>query len=111
MPEVKTLCFCLHFVSPNISYVYLIEALETQCLCVKSCPTLCDPVDCNLPGFSVIGILQARTLEWVVISYSRGPSLDAGTEPVSVESPILQVNSLTRDAREAHAFFTFYGLM
>ena len=32
--------------------------------------TLCDPMDCSLPGFSVHGILQARTLEWVAISFS-----------------------------------------
>ena len=35
---------------------------------------LCDPVDCSLPGFSVHGILQARILEWVTISFSRGSS-------------------------------------
>ena len=40
----------------------------------ESCPTLCDPVDCSLPGFSVHGILQARILEWVTISFSRGSS-------------------------------------
>ena len=40
----------------------------------QSCPTLCDPVDCNLLGFSVHGILQARILEWVAISFSMGPS-------------------------------------
>jgi len=34
--------------------------------------TLCDPADCSLPGSSVHGILQARTLEWVAISFSRG---------------------------------------
>ena len=33
----------------------------------QSCPTLCDPVDCSLPGSSVHGILQARILEWVAI--------------------------------------------
>ena len=33
-------------------------------LLLKSCPTLCNPVDCSLPGFSVRGILQARTLAW-----------------------------------------------
>ena len=38
------------------------------------CPTLCDPMDCSLPGFSVHGILQARILEWVTISFSRGSS-------------------------------------
>ena len=36
-----------------------------------SCPTLFDPRDCSLPGFSVHGILQARTLEWVAISFSN----------------------------------------
>ena len=34
----------------------------------------CDPIDGNLPGSSVHGILQARTLEWVAISFSRGSS-------------------------------------
>ena len=40
----------------------------------QSCPTLCDPVDCSLPGSSIQGILQARILEWVAISFSRGSS-------------------------------------
>ena len=40
----------------------------------QSWPTLYDPVDCSLPGFSVHGILQARILEWVAISFSRGSS-------------------------------------
>ena len=40
----------------------------------QSCPTLCDPVDRNLPGSSVHGILQARILEWVAIPFSRGSS-------------------------------------
>ena len=37
---------------------------------LQSCLTLCDPIDCLLPGSSVPGILQARTLEWVAISFS-----------------------------------------
>ena len=37
----------------------------------QSCPTLCDPMDCSLSGSSVFGILQARTLEWVAISFSN----------------------------------------
>ena len=37
-----------------------------------SCPTLCDPMDCSPPGFSVYGVLQPRILEWVAISFSRG---------------------------------------
>ena len=38
---------------------------------LQSCPTLCDPIDGLLPGSSVSGILQARTLEWVAISFSN----------------------------------------
>ena len=41
---------------------------------VKSCPTLCDPVDCSPPGSSVHGILQERILEWVAIFFSKGSS-------------------------------------
>ena len=37
----------------------------------QSCPTLCDPIDSSPPGSSVPGILQARTLEWVAISFSN----------------------------------------
>ena len=40
----------------------------------QSCLTLCDPMDCSLPGSSVHGIFQARILEWVAISFSRGSS-------------------------------------
>ena len=40
----------------------------------QSCPTLCKPMDCSLPGSSVHGILQARILKWVAISFSRGSS-------------------------------------
>ena len=40
----------------------------------QSCLTLCDPMDCSLPGFSVHGIFQARVLEWVAISFARGSS-------------------------------------
>ena len=45
-----------------------------SCVCIKllqSCLTLCDPVDCNLPGTSVHGILQARILEWVATPSSN----------------------------------------
>ena len=42
--------------------------------CVQSCPTLCDPRDCSLPGSPVHGILQGRILEWVAISVFRRSS-------------------------------------
>ena len=40
-------------------------------LVAQLCPTLCDPTDCSPPGSSVHGVLQARILEWVAISFSR----------------------------------------
>ena len=49
----------------------------TQAVCAKllqSCQTLCDPVDCSPPGFSVHGIHQARILEWATMPSSRGSS-------------------------------------
>ena len=41
-------------------------------LCAQSCPLLCDPMDCSPPASSVRGIFQARVLEWVASSFSRG---------------------------------------
>ena len=43
-------------------------------LAAQSCPTLCNSMDCSLPGFSVHGILQATILEWLAIPFSRGSS-------------------------------------
>ena len=37
---------------------------------LQSCPTVCDPIDGRPPGSPILGILQARTLEWVAISFS-----------------------------------------
>ena len=41
---------------------------------LQSCLTLCDPIDSSPPGSTIPGILQARILEWVAFSYSRGSS-------------------------------------
>ena len=41
---------------------------------IQSCPSVCDPVDCSLPGSSVHGTLQTRILEWVTMPLSRGSS-------------------------------------
>ena len=51
--------------------------IKNSCVCAKSLQlylTLCDLMDCSLPGSSVHGIFQAR-LEWIAISFSRGSSL------------------------------------
>ena len=45
--------------------------LATAAKSFQSCPTLCDPTDSSPPDSSVLGILQARILEWVVISFSN----------------------------------------
>ena len=48
---------------------------KVKLLVAQLCPTLCDPVNCSPPGFSVHGILQAKILEWVAIPFSRGSSI------------------------------------
>ena len=53
-----------------------ISAIGRESEVAQSCPTLCDPVNCSPPGAFVHGILQARILEWVAISFSNG---DGGT--------------------------------
>ena len=53
-----------------------------MCTCAQSfqsCPTLCDPVDCSLPGSSIHGILQDRILKWVAMISSRGSFLAQGS--------------------------------
>ena len=45
--------------------------IATAAKSLQSCPTLCDPIDGSPPGSPVPGILQARTLEWVAISFSN----------------------------------------
>ena len=61
------------------------------------CPTLCDPMDCNLPGSSDHGILQARRLEWVAMPSSRGSSRSR-KQPTS---PALQADSLPLSHQES----------
>ena len=61
--------FCPSMDSPQVHICECVCVLVTQL-----CPTLCDPIDCSLPGFSVHWLLQARILEWVAISFSMGSS-------------------------------------
>ena len=49
------------------------------CLAAQLCPTLCDPIDCSLPGSSVHGIFEASILEWVAISSYGGSSRPQGS--------------------------------
>ena len=58
------------------------------CMGAQSCPTLCDLMDYSPPGSSVLGIFQARILEWVAISFSRGSSQLRGWTLISCVSCI-----------------------
>ena len=53
------------------SGIICISESESESEVAQSCPTLCDPMDCSLPGSSVHGIFQAIVLEWIAISFSR----------------------------------------
>ena len=66
---------------------------ESEREVAQSCLTLCDPVDCNLPGSSVHGILQARILEWVAISFPE----DLPNPEIEPGSPTLQADALTSE--------------
>ena len=65
---------------------------ESESEIAQSCPTLCDSLDCKLPGSSIHGIFQAKILEWVAISFSVGKESacsagDMGLIPRSGRSP------------------------
>ena len=54
----------------DVNFSYLVKMIFTAAAkLLQSCPTLCNPIECSPPGSPVPGILQARTLEWVAISF------------------------------------------
>ena len=57
-----------HIICANSNLKNISAAAAAKSL--QSCPTLCDPIDSSAPGSTIPGILQARTLEWVAISFS-----------------------------------------
>ena len=80
----RTEMMYLHLLMKSFQYSYLckypwpfLATVTLVCVCVlvpQLCPTLCDPMGCCWPGASVHGILKARILEWIAISFSRGSS-------------------------------------
>ena len=54
-----------------VNFIGTAAATATAAKSLQSCPTLCDPINGSPPGSPVPGILQARTLEWVAISFSN----------------------------------------
>ena len=63
--------YCWSLAWRILSITLLVCAAAAAAKSLQSCPTLCDPIDGSPPGFPVPGILQARTLEWVAISFSN----------------------------------------
>ena len=72
----------------------------------QSCPTLCDPMDCSLPGFTDHGIFQARVLEWVAIAFSRGSSQPRDRTQVSCIVGRFFILWATREAQEENGAFS-----
>ena len=58
---------------------------ESESEVAQSCPTLCDPMDCSLPGSSVHGIFQAIVLEWIAISFSN-PGFKPGSSALQTDA-------------------------
>ena len=66
----------IHEGKQNLNHTWYNFSFSALCCCLvaQSCPDSCDPMDYSLPGSSIPGISQARILEWIAISFSRGPS-------------------------------------
>ena len=73
-------------------------------LVAQSCPTFCNPMDGGLTGSSVHGILQARILEWVSISFSRGSSRPRDQTQVSWIAGGIFIIWATRDTQTKHKY-------
>ena len=74
---------CVWFLSLHIMLCVCMFILKVKVLVGQSCLTLCKPMDCSPPGSSFHGILQARTLGWVDIPFSRGSSWSRNWTQVS----------------------------
>ena len=61
----------LNFLAYDHFHCIIFHHAATAAKSFQSCPTLCDPIDGRPPGSPIPGILQARTLEWVAISFSN----------------------------------------
>ena len=76
-------------------------------ICAQLCLTLCNPTECSLPNSSVHRIFQARILEQVAISYSRG-SFQPGIEPASLASPALAGRFVAHRGSPVFAYTHFF---
>ena len=75
----------------------------SMCSVTQSCLTLCDPMNCSPPASSVHGISQARLLEWVAISFSRGKFNTLEKKgSITVHDPQLQAKCKTQFPKPSH---------
>ena len=71
--------------------MFIINSVSKWALVAQSCPTVCDPMDWGSPGSSVNGILQARILEWVAISFSKSSQPRDGTQVSSLAGRLFTI--------------------
>ena len=91
LPILHSLYYSSFMVNHKLIYIYIYVSAYIQCIIyiivnnevTQSCLSLCDPIDCSLPGSSVHGVFKARILEWVAISFSRGSSRPRNRTQVS----------------------------
>ena len=83
-------CVCFRYTAKWFNYTYICACMHAKSL--QSCLTLCNPVDCSLPGFSTRGILQTRILEWVAWP-SPGDLPNLGIKSTSPGAPALPMDS------------------
>ena len=93
-----------HYATWKLSLFLCLAKLVCACSVAQPCSTLCNPMDCNLPGSSVHGNFQARILEQVAISYS---SPSPGIKSVLPVFPALAGNSLPLSHHSPFFFFFF----
>ena len=98
------------FFSPAFDNLFSTQHPDGGSLVTKLCSTLADPMDCSLPGSSVHGILQARILEWIAISFSRGSSQPRSWTQVSCIVGRFFTNWHTREAQQPKEAFENFCL-
>ena len=104
LKKLKKICI---YITIALIIIYNIVLLIYSCLCPHSlqlCLTLCKPMDCSLPGSSVHGILQARTLKWVSQSVSSvAQSCPTLCDPMNLSTPGLPVHHQLPEFTQTHA--------
>ena len=78
---------CIKAVYCHPAYITYMQD-ESESEVAQSCPTLCDPMDCSLPGSSVHGILQARVREWGAIAFPHIKVQGSPTRPLTGEPEV-----------------------